>query len=146
MSGMSIFSLAAQESLLLNLTDGYGMRKMRILVMMVIGGMMCGCGTAGEEKVSMGPEETVRAFYQAMTSGDFSTAAELSDSVSMNPYITEYQTRLEAAAKADSSVAAIASSLLSGATVNVAEVHKEGDRRHVHYSIEVGMDLKKEKM
>ena len=119
---------------------------MRILAMMLIGGMMYGCGSTGEEKVSMGPEETVAAFYKAITSGDFSTAAELSDSVGMGPYITEYQTKLETAAKADSSVAAIASSLLSGAAINIAEVKKDGDKRHVRYSVEVGMDLKKEKI
>ena len=39
----------------------------------------CSCGPKDQEQKALGPEETVQAFYKAVSRGDFEAAAELRD-------------------------------------------------------------------
>lgn len=95
-----------------------------------------GCkAPAGEKKVGMEPEEVVTAFTKAVAGGDFAGAMELCDSLAMNGYIEEMQKAWHMLEKKDSSAFAIAADMLKDAAVEVSEVVKEGDRRHMFYSV-----------
>lgn len=96
--------------------------------------MAAGCGQRGES-VEMGPGQTVEAFCRAMAAGEFDNARALCDTVAMKDYIGNYAEALKMQMDADSSVAAIAAGLVSGAEMAIDQVVKDGDRRLVHYTI-----------
>ncbi len=96
--------------------------------------MAAGCGQRGES-VEMGPGQTVEAFCRAMAAGEFDDARALCDTVAMKDYIGNYAEALKMQMDADSSVAAIAAGLVSGAEMAIDQVVKDGDRRLVHYTI-----------
>ena len=124
------------------------MKIRNIFAAMAVGAMLCACGSGTKEgqAVELGPEETVAAFYKAVSGGDFGSARTLCDTVAMNIYLSDYQAKWKEIAKADSTVAGIAAALLSSAEISIVETHREGDRRNVRYSIDAGLGNKKEKI
>lgn len=84
----------------------------------------------------MGPEDTVVAFNRAITAGDFTQASALCDTVSMKDYLESYAEAWEVISREDSSALAIASSILSGAVIEIKDVKKADDRRIVSYTLE----------
>lgn len=106
----------------------------------------CSCGPKDQEQKALGPEETVQAFYKAVSRGDFEAAAGLCDTVSMGSYLEMNRNNWEHMRQTDSTVAEIAASLLSSAEVEIGDVVRENDRRMVHYSIDAVMGMKKNKI
>ncbi|MBR2065219.1 MAG: DUF4878 domain-containing protein [Bacteroidales bacterium] len=111
--------------------------KSKIFIVALIGicSLMQGCGNV-EEKKEMGPEATVEAFNRAITAGDFATAHSLCDTVSMKGYLDSYIEAWETLQREDSSALAIASSLLSGAVLEISKVEKDGEGKAVYYTLE----------
>lgn len=107
---------------------------MNAVVAVVAVMMAAGCGQRGES-VEMGPGQTVEAFCRAMAAGEFDDARALCDTVAMKDYIGNYAEALKMQMDADSSVAAIAAGLVSGAEMAIDQVVKDGNRRLVHYTI-----------
>lgn len=99
--------------------------------------MAAGCGgNNAEEKKAMGPEAAVETFCRAVAAGDFETAGGLSDTVSMKGYLDEWRKVWNDLQKEDSSALAIASSMLSGAEIEVIRTERNGEKRTVLYRIE----------
>lgn len=99
--------------------------------------MAVGCGgNNAEEKKAMGPEAAVEAFCRAVAAGDFGTAGGLCDTVSMKGYLDEWRKVWNDLQKEDSSALAIASSMLSGAEIEVIRTERNGEKRTVLYRIE----------
>ena len=99
--------------------------------------MAAGCGgNNAEEKRAMGPEAAVETFCRAVAAGDFETAGGLSDTVSMKGYLDEWRKVWNDLQKEDSSALAIASSMLSGAEIEVIRTERNGEKRTVLYRIE----------
>lgn len=112
------------------------MKKYLLVVIIGICSIISGCGNPVEKKVEMGPEEVVEAFNRAVTAGDFDMARSLCDTVSMKGYLDSYMEAWESLQKEDSSALAIASSLLTGAVLEIGKVVKNGEDREVYYSLE----------
>jgi hypothetical protein len=70
---------------------------------------------------------------------------ELCDTTSMQAYIDRCITVWESLEKNDSSVLAIASSLLAGSDIKIAKTEKTDIGRDVYYSIEADGNLKEKK-
>ena len=99
--------------------------------------MAAGCGgNNAEEKRAMGPEAAVETFCRAVAAGDFETAGGLCDTVSMKGYLDEWRKVWNDLQKEDSSALAIASSMLSGAEIEVIRTERNGEKRTVLYRIE----------
>lgn len=99
--------------------------------------MAAGCGgNNAEEEKAMGPEAAVETFCRAVAAGDFETAGGLSDTVSMKGYLDEWRKVWNDLQKEDSSALAIASSMLSGAEIEVIRTERNGEKRTVLYRIE----------
>ena len=99
--------------------------------------MAAGCGgNNAEEKEAMGPEAAVETFCRAVAAGDFETAGGLCDTVSMKGYLDEWRKVWNDLQKEDSSALAIASSMLSGAEIEVIRTERNGEKRTVLYRIE----------
>ena len=111
--------------------------KNKIFIAALIGicTLMHGCRDAEEEK-AMGPEAAVEAFCRAVAAGDFETAGGLCDTVSMKGYLDEWRKVWNDLQKEDSSALAIASSMLSGAEIEVIRTERNGEKRTVLYRIE----------
>ena len=92
-----------------------------------------GCGNSS---IEMGPAEIVEAFNKAITGGDFTTAYQLCDTVSMKDYLDSYQEAWNVLTAEDSSTLSIAASILEKAVIEVQEVRKEDEKRIVLYSLE----------
>ena len=84
----------------------------------------------------MGPAEVVEAFNRAITGGDFTTAYQLCDTVSMKDYLDSYQEAWNVLTAEDSSTLSIAVSILEKAVTEVKEVSKSDEKRIVLYSLE----------
>ena len=97
---------------------------------------LVGNGCKGSRSVEMGPSEVVEAFNRAVTAGDFDMARSLCDTVSMKGYLDSYMEAWESLQKEDSSALAIASSLLTGAVIEIGKVVKNGEDREIYYSLE----------
>lgn len=98
--------------------------------------MLLSCGGKGTGKVEMGPEEVVEAFNKAVTAGDFASAKELCDTSAMKDYLDTYMEAWEVLQQEDSSALAIASSLLSGAVIQVEKVEKAEEGKAIYYTLE----------
>ena len=109
--------------------------KIFIAALIGICTLMHGCRDAEEEK-SMGPEAAVETFCRAVAAGDFETAGGLCDTVSMKGYLDEWRKVWNDLQKEDSSALAIASSMLSGAEIEVIRTERNGEKRTVLYRIE----------
>ena len=111
--------------------------KNKIFIAALVGicTLMHGCRDA-EEKKAMGPEAAVETFCRAVAAGDFETADELCDTVSMKGYLDEWRKVWNDLQKEDSSALAIASSMLSGAEIEVIRTERNGEKRTVLYRIE----------
>lgn len=108
--------------------------------------VLLSCGGKSAEKKSMTPEETVSAFYAAVSQGDFTSAKELCDTVSMAEYISINETNWERMKQADSSLAAIAAAILAGVEIEFGSIEKSENKRIVHYTIDAMGGRKKEKV
>ena len=118
--------------------------KIRTLILVLIGGLFSvGCGGRQGEKAVMGPEETVEAFCRAVAGGDFATAAGLCDTRTMNSYMDERSEAWDMLQKKDSSAVAIASAILSEADIKIEDTVRDGDRRHISFTISFIEDIKK---
>lgn len=102
-------------------------------------------GNKDSAKEELGPEATVEAFYDAVSAGDFATAKELCDTVSMETYLKTNEERWEAMRQADSTLVEIAASLLSSSKIEFISTERDGDKRKVHFLIDAVMGMKKEK-
>ena len=109
--------------------------KIFIAALIGICTLMHGCRDAEEKKV-MGPEAAVETFCRAVAAGDFETAGGLCDTVSMKGYLDEWRKVWNDLQKEDSSALAIASSMLSGAEIEVIRTERNGEKRTVLYRIE----------
>jgi hypothetical protein len=109
--------------------------KIFIAALIGICTLMHGCRDA-EEKKAMGPEAAVETFCRAVAAGDFETAGGLCDTVSMKGYLDEWRKVWNDLQKEDSSALAIASSMLSGAEIEVIRTERNGEKRTVLYRIE----------
>ncbi|MBR5013405.1 MAG: DUF4878 domain-containing protein [Bacteroidales bacterium] len=99
--------------------------------------MAAGCGgNNAEEEKAMEPEAAVETFCRAVAAGDFETAGGLCDTVSMKGYLDEWRKVWNDLQKEDSSALAIASSMLSGAEIEVIRTERSGEKRTVLYRIE----------
>ena len=87
--------------------------------------LLAGCkgGEAGK-KVEMGPEAVAEAFTRHIAAGEFEEALGLCDTASMQTYIDQCINAWERLQKKDSSVLAIASSLLESAEFKVEKTEK----------------------
>lgn len=94
------------------------------------------CGGNKDSKGEMSPEEVVETFNRAITSGDFDKAAGLCDTVAMNAYLESYINAWNEMQEKDSSVLAIASSILSEAALTIEGTEKTDTGRTVYYRIE----------
>lgn len=112
------------------------MKKYLFVIIIGICSIVSGCGNAVEKKAEMGPEAVVEAFNRAVTAGDFDMARSLCDTVSMKGYLDSYMEAWATLQKEDSSALAIASSLLTGAVIEIGKVVKNGEDREVYYSLE----------
>ncbi len=120
------------------------MKKYLFVVIIGISSIISCCGNA-EDKKEMGPEAVVEAFNRAVTAGDFDTACSLCDTVSMKGYLDSYIEAWETLQKEDSSALAIASSLLSGAVLEISKVEKDGEGKVVYYTLEADGHRKERK-
>lgn len=107
--------------------------------------MMAGCGERKEETVNLGPEETVEAFCRAVAGGEFEKAKTLCDTVAMNGYIERYSEALTMQARKDSGAVAIAAAELAKTVFTVDDIVRDGENRHVHYTICAGEGMNKKK-
>lgn len=98
------------------------------------------------QSVEMGPAQTVEAFCRAVAEARFDDARALCDTVEMDAYIEVCRKAYEDAERQDSTVAAIAASILGEMQVTVGDVVKEGDGRSVFYTLGYGEGLTKEKV
>lgn len=111
-----------------------------------VAAVVMGAASACGDNVEAGPEDTVRAFYDAVSTGDFAAARELCDTVSMEEYLSRNEERWDAMRQADSSLANIAASILSETGIGFTGTEKEGDRRKVYFVMDAVMGMKKEKV
>lgn len=105
--------------------------------------VLAGCTGSSKE---MGPAETVEAFCSALISGEYDEAFNFCDSLQMQSYINNVRKASDEAARRDSSAAAIASSILKEAQIEIGETTKDQDKRMVNYTIVVNEELKKDKV
>ena len=112
------------------------MKKYLFVIIIGICSIVSGCGNAVEKKAEMGPEAVVEAFNRAVTAGDFDMARSLCDTVSMKGYLDSYMEAWATLQKEDSSALAMASSLLTGAVIEIGKVVKNGEDREIYYSLE----------
>ena len=110
------------------------MRGRYIIVMMATAVMAVSCGGDVRQKAD-GPEAVVTSFNLAMASGDWEEASQLCDTSSMKGYIAAYQQAWDYLHQQDSSVAMIASQMLSAASIEVLKVEKVEGSREVTYTI-----------
>ena len=102
----------------------------------MIAAMLSGCRGGEQGEQVSGPEAVVEAFCRAVAAGDFETAGGLCDTVSMKGYLDEWRKVWNDLQKEDSSALAIASSMLSGAEIEVIRTERYGEKRTVLYRIE----------
>ncbi len=91
--------------------------------------------SCGGKKETPGPEAVVEAFSRAVAAGDFGTAREFCDSLSMDDYLENYRKVMSSMQKEDSSAFAIATGMLAGAEFEVVVLEKNGDERTVQYRL-----------
>ena len=99
------------------------MTKHIYLLMALLAMAFSSCGGSASEEQPMGPEDTVIAFNRAITAA-------------MKDYLDSYTEAWEVISREDSSALAIASSILSGAVIEITDVKKAEDRRIVSYTLE----------
>lgn len=97
--------------------------------------LLAGC-KGSEGKAQAGPEDVLKEFNRAITAGDFTKAYTLCDSTTMSDYIESYREAWETLQKQDSSALAIASSILSGAVIEITASQKEDEGRTLSYTLE----------
>lgn len=109
---------------------------MRYLAAVAAATMLISCGGNGSEEKEMGPEDVVEAFNRAITAGDFASAKELCDTMTMKEYIDSHMEAWDMLQKEDSSALYIASALLSGAVMQVEKTEKTDEGRAIYYTLE----------
>lgn len=98
--------------------------------------VLASCGGQGGKEKEMGPEEVIERFNRAITAGDFATAKELCDTLTMKEYIDSYAEAWDVLQKEDSSALAIASDLLSGVVLDIEKIEKADEGKAVYYTLE----------
>lgn len=94
------------------------------------------CRVNRESKMEMDPKEVVETFSRAIASGDFEKASSLCDTVSMRTYLENWISIRKEMEEKDSSILAIASSILSEAGITIESSEKTETGRAVYYRIE----------
>ena len=130
---MSISSSAAQELLLLILTD---IMKRGCICFIMMAAILGGCAGVAEKEQALGPEATVEAFCRAVAAGDMEQAGMLCNTVSMKEYLDVWTATWAELAQKDSSALRIASGILSQSAFTLVKVEKESDRRIITYTLE----------
>lgn len=114
-------------------------KTLKYIALICSSGLLLSCGgNDAEDKKAMEPEEVVKAFTSAVAGGDFAGALELCDTVAMKGYIEERQNEWHMLEMKDSSVYAIAAHMLEGTETEITEVIKEGNSRHMFYTVSFG--------
>lgn len=117
-------------------------RFIRIIILMTaVTAAAGGCRQAE----NAGPEAVVEAFNRAVTCGDWCCAEDLCDTASMREYLESYKEAWETIQRTDSSAAAIAATILSGAVLEFDKVERDGDSRNVYYTLEADGHTKERK-
>lgn len=119
-----------------------------------IGGIVIGVIAAviilitGREKTDkeMTPEAAVEAFYSALSQGDFASAREFCDPVSMEAFLNSYEAKWEEMRQMDSTIAEIAAAILSTAEIEFIRTEKADEGKKVYFLIDATMGMKKEKV
>ena len=107
--------------------------------------MAAGCGEKKGKSVEMGPAETVEAFYNCLTAGEFGAAKKICDTLTMKEYIETYSQAWDMQLKKDSTAAYIAAGILSTAEIEITETAKEDNKRIIKFNISSGTESKKKK-
>ena len=115
------------------------MRKVLILVAVAV--ITGGCFQGNRSEA--GPEEALEIYYRHLCKGDFAGAASLCDTLSMAEHIAAFRSAWE---EADSSVAAVASDILSEMSLNVTDEIKNGQKRTLLYELTATDGQSKEKV
>lgn len=127
----------------------YMNRTLKHICAAAVAVMACSCGPnegrEGREQKALGPEETVLTFCRAVSCGDFDKAREFCDTVSMDTYLRMNMAGREKIEQTDSTVAKIATALLSEAEIEIGNTVKDGDSRVVSYSISSTTGITKNK-
>ena len=101
--------------------------------------------SCGLKSVEMGPVETVEAFYAAVTTGNWCEAEALCDTLSMQDYFETNKHAWDQMTKEDEKAMTIARSVLEQTNLTIVDMHKDGDRRIVLYTLEVNGHSKQQK-
>ena len=113
----------------------------RTVILMIAAAFAAGCFQS--RTIEPGPAETIEAFYHSLCAGDFSEAACLCDSLSMNGYIDGFRKAWEAA---DSTISVMASDILSEMDLVVTYIEKNGQSRTIFYKLTSQDGQSKEKV
>ena len=103
--------------------------------------LLSGCvqGTKSE----MGPEDTVRNFYETLCAGEFAQAESLCNTLSMKGYLDAVRSAWDVTGD---SVMKIASDILSETSVTVTDMEKNGQGRTIFYELTCAEGTSKEKI
>ena len=113
----------------------------KTLVLAAIALITAGCFQGNESEI--GPQETLETFYRSICSGDFDGAGNLCHKPEMDGYLENFRTKWE---KTDSTVAAIASDILSGMVIEVSDENESGEKSTVFYKLTASNGQSKEKV
>ena len=106
------------------------MEMKKILISAATVMVAMGCTWGG--RTTPEPEETVKAFYESLYSGEFDRAESLCNTLGMKEYIGNVRDRWN---EADSSVMAIVPAILSEISLKVTDIVKNGKDRTVFYEL-----------
>jgi hypothetical protein len=117
------------------------MKMRNILALAAIALITAGCFQGNESEI--GPQETLEAFYRSICSGDFDGAGNLCHKPEMDGYLENFRTTWE---KTDSTVAAMASDILSEMVIEVSDENDSGEKSSIFYKLTTSDGQSKEKV
>lgn len=121
--------------------------KNRIIAILSIAAVMtAGCGGRQTEKeTEMGPEEVLSSFCRAIAGGEFDSAAQLCDTLTMKEYISSYSQAWDMLKKENGDGVSVAGGILASAEISIEEISKDANKRIIDYTIKAGDNLVKKK-
>lgn len=97
-----------------------------------------------ETKIFSAQKDSVKAFYSALSEGNWDEAASVCDTAAMEGYIENYRKIRDKAARSDSSILNLASSALAKADISFLEQNLTADDSgNAVFRINVGKNLSK---
>lgn len=110
---------------------------------LILAALILTIGCAQEKETQIGPENTLKTFYQNLYQGEFKEAESLCDTLGMKEYITSVQ---QAWAKNNESVQTILPAIMSDTETVITEVVKNGQERTIFYKLTARDGQSKEKI